>query len=155
MEKTTFENVENVENSTALTEQAEPEREKPYKFRRLSAEDVFPMFNIISKIGIKEFKAFYEGDGLKNIKAAYKGKGQDEGAVEAAGIAIFIELAAVILGNLPKCESDIFLLLSRTSNLDEKAVRKLDMADFAEMIIDFVKKDEFGDFFKVVSKLFK
>lgn len=168
MEKTiltnaeTVENVESVENATAPTEQTEPEREKPYKFRRLSAEDVFPMFTIISKIGIKEFKTFYEGEGLKNIKLAFREQMENnnedadaEDTVRSAGISIFVELLGIMMANLPKAEKDIFLLLSRTSNLDEKAVRKLDMADFAEMIMDFFKKEEFGDFFKVVSKLFK
>ena len=34
-------------------------------------------------------------------------------------------------------------------------VKDLDLAVFTEMIIDFVQKDDFKDFFKVVSKLFK
>ena len=66
-----------------------------------------------------------------------------------------LEIANVILGNLPKCEKEIFQMLSQTSNLTEKQVRALDMVTFFEMVIDFIKKDEFRDFIKVVSKLFK
>lgn len=133
---------------------------KPYQFRTLGAEDIFPVFNIINKIGIKEFKTFFEGDGLKNITGGFLSKeGEDakidENTVAEMGISVFIEIANIILGNLPKCENDIFQLLSQTSNLSVEEVRKLGLGDFAEMIIDFVKKEEFKDFIKVVSKLFK
>jgi hypothetical protein len=149
---------EAVENATATpTEEA---RVKPYQFRKLGAEDMFPMFNIISKIGIKEFKTFFEGDGLKNIAGAFLPKeGEDakidENTVTEMGISVFIEIASILIGNLPKCEADIFQLLSQTSNLSVDQVRKLEPCDFAEMVIDFVKKEEFKDFIKVVSKLFK
>ena len=35
---------------------------KAYELRNLTADDVFPMFKIVSKIGIKEFKACFESD---------------------------------------------------------------------------------------------
>ena len=66
-----------------------------------------------------------------------------------------LDVADIILGNIEKCEDDVFKLLSQTSNLSVEEVRKLGLCDFAEMIIDFVKKEEFKDFIKVVSKLFK
>ena len=74
---------------------------------------------------------------------------------EKLGLSIFIEIADLLLRNLPKCEDDMFNLLSATSNLTVEQVRQLDLATFAEMVIEFVKKEEFGDFIKVVSKLFK
>ena len=65
------------------------------------------------------------------------------------------EIADVILGNLPKCKDDIYQMLSQTSNLSVAQVKKLPLAQFTEMVIDFIKKEEFRDFIKVVSKLFK
>ncbi len=127
---------------------------KPYTFRKLSAEDVFPMANIIKKIGIKEFKTFFEGDGINNIMTAFNG-GQGEKSVEALGVSIVLELVDIIFGNLPKCKDDIFNLLADTSDLTVEEIKALDLADFAEMIVDFFKKEEFKDFMKVVSKLFK
>jgi hypothetical protein len=46
-------------------------------------------------------------------------------------------------------------MLSNTSNLTVNQVKELDFATFAEMVIDFIKKEEFKDFFRVASKLFK
>lgn len=141
--------------TTATVVSEETATAKPYEFRKLAAEDIFPMFTIINKIGIKEVKAFIDGDGFKGMLSNFKGDASNEKEVEQFGISIFIEIADLLLRNLPKCEDDMFKLLSNTSNLTVEQVRQLDLATFAEMVIEFVKKEEFGDFIKVVSKLFK
>ena len=135
-------------------EAAEQVAAKPYTFRKLCAKDVFPMTNIIKKIGIKEFKNSFEGEKMNDIMAAFSGK-RDDKSVEALGLSIALELADVILGNLADCEHDIFQLLSQTSNLTYEEVSELGLADFTEMVIDFFKKEEFKDFIKVVSRSFK
>lgn len=132
---------------------------KPYTFRRLSSVDVFLMFKIIGKIGVKEFNACFENDGIKNLVAAMMGEKKaadgEEQSMSVTYIAVILEVADVIFKNLPKCETEIFQMLSQTSDLSIDAVRALDMATFTEMVIDFIKKEEFKDFIKVVSKLFK
>lgn len=130
---------------------------KPYYFRRLSSVDVFPMFKIIGAIGINEFTACFEKDGIKNMIASFTGEGSADGEEFSSivGISVILEIANVIIGNLPKCEKEIYQLLAQTSTLSVEKIKKLDMAVFFEMIIDFVRKDEFKDFIKVVSKLFK
>lgn len=150
--------IETIENKA---EQAEiVVEEKPYTFRPLQAEDTFLMLKIIKAIGIKEFKACFEDGGIQELIAQSVNKdeegeqGDNKDSVVKAGIAVFLELADVIVGNLPKCEKEIFQMLANTSNLSEAEVRKLGFADFFGMLIDFFKKDEFKDFFKVVSKLF-
>ena len=146
-----------IKNETTL-EVVTPE--KPYKFRTLGAEDVFLMVTIIGKIGIREFKTFFEGGDFKNILSKFtedareKADETDEASVTALGASIFLELATTVICNLPKAEKEIFQMLSNTSNLSVEEVRKLGLADFTEMVIDFFKKDEFKDFIKVVSALF-
>ena len=154
MSETIIENVETVQ-----PEAAEPV--KPYTFRTLCGGDVFLMFKIISKIGVKEFNACFEHDGIKRLVAAMMGEktaNAEEGetpSVSVTYISVVLEVADVIFRNLPKCEDEIFQMLSQTSNLSVAQVKKLNLADFTEMVIDFIKKDEFKDFIKVVSKLFK
>lgn len=128
--------------------------EKPYTFRKLNAADIFPMTNIIKKIGIKEFKTFFEGNKLNEIMGTFSGE-NNEKSVEAVGMSVALELADIIFGNLANCEKDIFQLLAQTSNLSIEEVRALELSDFAEMVIDFFKKEELRDFIKVVSKSFK
>lgn len=127
---------------------------KPYTFRKLSAVDVFPMFKIIGAIGINEFTACFEKDGIKNMIASFTGESKEDMS-SIVGISVILEIANVIIGNLPKCENEIYQILSQTSNLSVAQVKKLDMAVFFEMVIDFINKEEFKDFIKVVSKLFK
>lgn len=126
--------------------------EKPYTFRPLRAEDTFLMCKIIKAIGIKEFKACFEDGGIQELVA--QPDGGNDAAVMKAGVAVFVELADVIIGNLPRCENEIFQMLANTSNMSEKAIRQMGFVDFFGMIIEFIKKEEFRDFIKVVSRLF-
>ena len=122
-----------------------------YTFRPLNSTDVFLMFKIIGKIGINEFTACFEKDTVKQMIASVTG----DNVNAMVGISVILEMANVIIGNLPKCEQEIYQMLSNTSNLSVNQVKELDFITFTEMVIDFVKKPEFRDFIKVVSRLFK
>lgn len=130
---------------------------KPYTFRKLRGEDIFLMSKIIGKIGVKEFNACFENDGIARLVAYMMGEKAANADGEPASItyiAVTLEVADVVFNNLPKCENEIIQMLSRTSNLTVAQVKELDLAQFTEMVIDFIKKEEFRDFIKVVSKLF-
>ena len=130
--------------------------EKPmYTFRKLNSTDTFLMFKIIGKIGINEFTECFEKDTVKQMIATVTGENSQKNATAIVGVSVILEVANVIVGNLPKCETEIYQMLSQTSNLSIEQVKKLDLAIFTEMVIDFIKKEEFKDFIKVVSKLFK
>ena len=144
-------------NKKAITEPMEQEAtvteavKKPYTFRRLSTVDLFPMFKVISKLGLKQFQ---ENGGIKTILSRFADGKKDINATEL-GIDIFLEITFLVVENLPKCEAEIYALLSQTSDLSVEDIKAQDMSITAEMILDFIRKEEFGDFFKVVSKLFK
>ena len=121
-----------------------------FELRTLNATDIFPMSTIISKVGINEFKKCFESEEIKKLI-----KGQGKGNETAVGIAVALDIGGVILGNLHKCENDIYLFLARIANVDVEEIKALSMGEFAELIIEVVKKPEFKDFFSVVSKLFK
>ena len=138
-------------------------QEKPYKFRLLGAPDIFVMCKIIKAIGVNEFMSVLQGDSLKKVLNQFvEANGgekadltQDNFAMMGA-LAGVLEIANVIIGNLPKCEKEIYQLLSQTSNLSVEEIKAEGNAVmFFEMVIDFIKKEEFKDFIKVVSKLFK
>ena len=151
-------NLEVVQNETVETVESV---DKPYTFRLLGAPDIFLMAKIIKQIGIKEFKACFESDGItsliQNAMDEKKAKGKDDNTnVIGVGVGVALEIADVILGNLPKCENDIYQMLSQTSNLTVEEIKAPGNATmFIEMVIDFIKKEEFRDFIKVVSRLFK
>ena len=137
-----------------MTENNE-KKAKAFELRTLTADDMFPMFNIISKIGIKEFKRCFESpDVQKAVSGMASGKnGQDE--LTAVGMAVAFDLASVILSNVFKCKDDIYLLLSQLSGMTKKEIASLPMGTFMEMIVAVIKKDEFKDFFQAVTGLFR
>lgn len=127
---------------------------KAYELRRLTAEDVFPMFQIISKIGIKEFKSCFESpEVMQMIKGAASGDKDD--VTTSVGMAVAFDLAGIIVTNLASCKNDIYQFLAQLSGMTTKDIAGLPMMTFFEMIIDVFKKDEFKDFFQVVAKLLK
>lgn len=145
-------------------EMTETEAEKRYTFRKLSSDDMFLMFSIIKKIGLKEFKQCFDGESVKQIMAKFvKVPGNDENAeapgndgekLLAVGLAVGFDALDVIIGNLPKCKDEIYQLLAQASNVSVKEIRG-DGLLMTDMIIDFFKKPEFPAFFKAVSKLFR
>ena len=153
---------ENKENTQGIAEKT-AEREKPYELRELCAEDVFPMLSIIKKIGIKEFKECFSKETLEGIVDMFMNGAKAENKNEndtlvAVGISILpsvLDVADVLIGNIAKCENEFYKFLENISNLSIDQIKKLKMADFFEMIVDVVKKEEFKDFMKVVSRLFK
>lgn len=124
--------------------------EKVYTFRKLNATDTFLMFKVMSKLNINEIAKSINADSVKALI-------NDPNKADATnvGIAVMMEMVNVLLSNLPKCENEIYQLLSNTSNLKVHEIQKMDFATFVEMVIDFVKKEEFKDFVVVVSKSFK
>lgn len=118
-----------------------------YTLRKLCADDMFVMFRIISKIGIKDLRKCLAA---ADVKAAITGKDAN-----SVGVAVAFEIAAVLMEHLPDCKKEIYTLLERLSGMKEKELAELDMATFTQMIIDVIRKEEFKDFFTAVSKSFK
>ena len=157
MSETTKTTTEEVEETTEKVEATEEVVEKPYHFRKLGSTDVILMFTIISKIGINEFMSVMESKTLKSlVQKLTSGEENGDDIYFMGAVAGTLEIANVILGKLHKCEKEIYKLLEQTSNLTiEEITAEGNAVMFIEMVIDFLKKEEFPDFIKVVSRLFK
>ncbi|MGD6877832.1 hypothetical protein [Bacillus infantis] len=113
------------------------------------------MTKILSKIGIKEFKACFESDDVKNMIADMAKGEKTDADVNAIGLTVILDIADIVFANLSSCEEHIYMLLSGLSGMSKKEISELPMATFTAMIIDVIKKDEFKDFIKAVSELLK
>ena len=133
---------------------SEATMELSYEFRPLNASDVFLMSKIIGAIGVNEFAACFDGNAIQNMMAQMGKKGGENNAT-LAGVTVFLEIANVIFKNLPKCEADIYQMLANVSGMTVNQIKTLDFVTFTQMVSDFVQKEEFRDFIKVVSRLFK
>lgn len=128
--------------------------EKKYELRDFQSKDIFAMTRILSCIGIKEFRSCFESEDVKSVIADVK-NGNKSANLDSVGIAVMLNVADVIIGNLGKAEQYIYQLLASLSGMSKKELEELDMITFVEMIMDVFKKDEFKDFFKVASKFVK
>lgn len=116
--------------------------EKVYELRPLVATDMGIICNIISAIGIKEFRNSFN---LQDFK------GKD---VEAVGIGVFFDIAGIIISNIPKAEPEIQAFIASLTGMQLADVKQMPFADYGELIIQVIMKDDFQDFFKRVMKLF-
>lgn len=122
--------------------------EKKYEFRALTSTDIFPMCRILGKIGIKDIKSCFQN---QDMAAVIEG---EVNAVTVLGIGIAFDVAELLIQRIPTCETEVFDFLASVSNLKASEIKKMGMAEFAEMIMDFATKPEFGDFMRVVSRFF-
>lgn len=130
---------------------SETATEKKYELRRLNASDIFMMSKILSSIGIKEFRKCFDSE---NIGELVKGTKTEDTAAKV-GVAVMFDIAGIVLDNLPSCEKYVYAFLANLSGLKADEIAALPMAEFAEMVVDVIKKEDFRDFMKVVSRSFK
>lgn len=124
--------------------------EKPYTLKKLCADNVFTFCTILNRIGFKELKGCFQNEEIKAIMSE-----KDEGKIEKIGLSVMMDIASIVLSNLDNCKENIYKLLSDLSGMKRDEIAALDMNIFIDMIFDVFKKEEFKDFFKVVSKLLK
>ncbi len=122
------------------------------ELRKLTSKDIFPMCQIIKKIGIDEFKECFS---IPEIQKLIAENGNTENVATQVGIGIMFDIASIIVGNLPKCEDEIYNFLVSLTGEKKKVLEELPIADFTQLIVDLVQKEDFKDFIGVVSKSFK
>ncbi len=116
--------------------------EKTFELRPLVAPDMGAICKIITAIGIRQFKECFKVEDMEGKDA------------QTVGIGVAIDLAGIIISNFPKAEGEIQAFLASVSGMKESEIKKLSLADYGEMIMEVVMKEDFRDFFGRVMKLF-
>ena len=116
--------------------------EKNYELRPLVATDMGAICKIISAIGVRQFKDCFKLDDFKN------------GSAEEVGIGVLFDIAGIIIFNIPNAEEEIQAFLASMTGKKVAEIKKLPLADYGEMIMTVILKEDFQDFFKRVMKLF-
>lgn len=122
-----------------------PEQAQPYTLRGLRAKDLFLLTRVISSLGIKNVAKVF--DEKVNVAAITSDEVSNEDAAREVGYGTIIEIVGIVIDNLPNCQDDLFKFLAAISDLDEKQVEELPLADFINMLTDVIKMKEFKDFF--------
>lgn len=122
--------------------------------RTLKSSDLFIVVGILNKIGFKEMKKIFTPENLSLLKDRVQGEDKDLDATSIFGFNIIMDVAQIILDNLPKIEDDLYRFLGSLTDTTADEIRDLPLPDFADLIVQVIKKPEFPDFFKAVSRLF-
>lgn len=129
--------------------------------RKLKSTDIFPMVGILNKIGFSDIKDMLTPEKVRDLMKAMKNQDKEDKEDEnldfstILGFNLIFEVATIIFANLIKCKDDLYMFLSDVSEKSVQDLEDLPPAGFLELIIEVLQKPEFGDFFKVVSKLLK
>ena len=128
---------------------------KPYTLRKLKSVDLFPVLNIMKKIGVKKFTEVLRNEQTIDIFKKLNEKKTDEEKNENTDLmismgAVLFEVAEIVISGLADCEQELFNLLSQVSGLPIAQIKDFEIDVFTGMIIDLIKENM--DFIKAVSK---
>ena len=146
--------------------------QRPYKLRKLQAQDIPAFAKIIGKIGIDELISCYGDDDITELLLKLKNRKNVLGEAEpdaqrlageeaetkatgdewVMGIAVATRIANKLLQNLDQCMGDVFGLLSRISDMTQEEVAELDLDVFAMMITDVITGNNIVNFIKAAIK---
>lgn len=138
-------------NTEVKSEDVQAEEAKVCELRPLVASDMGSICKIITAIGIRQFKECFNVDQLLED---LEGKEEKEINLEKIGFNVVFDIAGIIIANIPKAEGEIQAFLASLTGLKQQEIKNIPFADYGEMIIEVVTKEEFQDFFKRVMKLF-
>ncbi len=121
-----------------------------YELRKMNSYDIFPICTIIKKIGIDEVKRIITSEEM--MKMIAKGNKAD---ATSLGMTFMLEIASLVVGNLPKCEADLYKFLASMTGASEKELKEISPAEFLEIVIAVIRHEDFRDFFKGASQLLR
>ena len=115
---------------------------KSYELRPLVASDMGAICKIITAVGIRQFKECFNVEDFKG------------GNAEQVGFGVVFDIAGIVISNIPNAEEEIPAFLASLTGMKISDVKKMPFADYGELIMEVVTKEDFQDFFKRVMKLF-
>lgn len=136
-------------------EVTEKEIKSKYTLKPAGAPDIFTMVTILGKIGINNFASCLNNENIQDLVKKIKEKRSfsSDDLSTIAGLGVMTEVSQIVIMGLPKCENEVYKLLSNTSDLEIDEIKKLDGVTFIEMIMDFFTIN--WDFIKAASKFVK
>lgn len=113
------------------------------EMRELKADDLFKMMPIIGGLNIK--------DDIVNMFQGNMTDGTED--EQTAGLKIMATILQTIMTNIGDVKHELNSLLGDLTGKTEKEVEDLDFGTYTNLIVDFFKKPELGDFFKSIASL--
>lgn len=125
-----------------------------FELKTLDGRDVFPMVSLIKKFGVENFKKLLQTNDIRKMIDEH-GEINGEQLEALVGMNIIIDVLAIIVENMGKCEQELFTFLARVANMSVEEVGTLPLDVFGELITEVLSKKELKGFFAGVFKLLK
>lgn len=113
------------------------------EMRELKADDLFKMMPIIGGLNIK--------DDIVNMFQGNMTDGTED--EQTAGLKIMTTILQTIMTNIGDVKHELNSLLGDLTGKTEQEIEDLDFATYTNLIVNFFKKPELGDFFKSIVSL--
>ena len=133
--------------------------ERPYKLRKLMDADLFPLLQLLRKLGVKDIKnSITEARGKKAFdEQDYET--EEERAValrkmqEAAGIDLILDMADMLIMKIDTHSEDIYGFFSTLAGVPADEIKAMEFGTLPLMIYDAFSEVKNTAFFKVLTKL--
>lgn len=148
------------EKVDGIVEEAEEVVERPYTLRKFKDSDLYPLLQLLRKIGIKDFKNAITKS-LKKIpnfnSDDYESEEEKEAALDKiqkeAGIDVVIDLSDFMISKIDSNKEDIYEFYSELSGIPSDEIKNMEFGTLPLMIYDSFREVKNTSFFKVLSKL--
>lgn len=115
------------------------------EMRKLNGQDTFLMLKIMAKTGAKKsIKDFL------NKQGSFGKEEKTEEDYQRVGVEVMLDVIETVTSNLENAQEDINKLLSKLCNVTIKEIEALDFMEYNTLIVDFFKKEELKNFFKLI-----
>lgn len=126
--------------------------------RRITVGDVMPVVSILNKLDIKEIVTALDTSkmaAMAKAKTLTDEQKADDGVALEIGLDMIVPAISLILEKLPAIDKPLFSWLASMCNMSEKELRAAPPAVLPEALFEIFQQEEFGDFFRAVSKFIK
>lgn len=122
------------------------------EMRKLSATDLFPLLNIMAKIGIKDLiQEFFK----QRSETAKKMKENKEVDTELLGMNLLAQITELVFLNIGRARNEINILLASLCGVKKEEIDNLSMSEYMKLVMDFLSQPEFKASLNVIMSSFK
>ena len=123
------------------------------EMRKLSSMDLFPLLNIMAKIGIKDLIQEVFKQRAEYVKKAKEGKTESDSAI--VGAEVMAQITELVFMNIGRAQNEINTLLSKLCDVTKKEIESLSMSEYIGLVTDFLAQEEFKASLNVIMSSFR
>ncbi len=123
------------------------------EMRKLSSMDLFPLLNIMAKIGIKDLIQEVFKQRAEYVKKAKEGKTESDSAI--VGAEVMAQITELVFLNIGRAQNEINTLLSKLCDVTKKEIESLSMSEYVGLVTNFLSQEEFKASLNVIMSSFR